>query len=134
MNDLGDERAAATALQRLGSIAREQARYDEARDLHRRSLAIWEKLADETGIASSHDYLGFVAWLSGDEQAAEEHCATALAAFRRTGNVRATATALINLGACALYRDELALARERLEQALASARTASASRRASPGP
>jgi predicted ATPase/DNA-binding CsgD family transcriptional regulator len=125
VNDLGDERAAATALQRLGSIAREQARYDDAVELHRRSLAIWEKLADETGIASSHDYLGFVAWLSGDEQGAEEHCATALTAFRRTGNVRATATALINFGACALYRDELPLARQRLEQALASARTAS---------
>jgi non-specific serine/threonine protein kinase len=40
VNELGDERAAATALQRLGSIAREQARYDEARDLHLRSLAI----------------------------------------------------------------------------------------------
>jgi predicted ATPase/DNA-binding CsgD family transcriptional regulator len=123
MNDLGDERAAATALQRLGSIAREQARYDEARDLHRRSLAIWEKLADESGIAFSHDYLGFVAWLSGDGQEAEEHCAVALAAFKRTGNLRATATALVNFGAGALYRGELTLARERLEQALASSRT-----------
>jgi predicted ATPase/DNA-binding CsgD family transcriptional regulator len=123
VNELGDERAAATALQRLGSIAREQARYDEARDLHWRSLEIWEKLGDEIGVALSHDYLGFVAWLSGDGAAAEEYSGRALAAFRRAGNLRATATALINLGACALYRDELSLARERLEQALSSART-----------
>src|SRR5581483_1397972 len=115
VNELGDERAAATALQRLGSIAREQARYDEARDLHLRSLAIWEQLGDEAGIAASHDYLGFVAWLSGDEPTAEEHCGRAVTAFKRAGNVRATATALINFGACALYRGELALARERLE-------------------
>ncbi|MBV9603643.1 MAG: tetratricopeptide repeat protein [Solirubrobacterales bacterium] len=122
VSELGDQRATATALQRLGSIAREQARYDEARDLHERSLAIWQELGDEDGIAASHDYLGFVAWLSGDGQGAEEHCGEALEAFRRTGNLRATATALINLGACALYRDDLTLARERLEQALASAR------------
>jgi predicted ATPase/DNA-binding CsgD family transcriptional regulator len=125
VNELGDERAAATALQRLGSIAREQARYDEARDLHLRSLAIWEQLGDESGIAASHDYLGFVGWLSGDEQAAEEHCGQAVSAFQRSGNLRATATALINYGAGALYRGELALARERLEQALADARSVS---------
>ncbi|MGN6868322.1 MAG: tetratricopeptide repeat protein [Solirubrobacteraceae bacterium] len=125
VNELGDERAAATALQRLGSIAREQTRYDEARDLHLRSLAIWEKLGDESGIAASHDYLGFVAWLSGDEEVAEEHCGQAVTAFQRSGNLRATATALINHGACALYRGELELARERLEHALASARSVS---------
>jgi predicted ATPase/DNA-binding CsgD family transcriptional regulator len=125
VNQLGDERASATALQRLGSISREQARYDEARDLHVRSLAIWEQLGDEAGIAASHDYVGFVAWLSGDQPTAEEHCGLAVTAFKRAGNVRATATALINFGACALYRGELALARERLEQALASARSAS---------
>jgi predicted ATPase/DNA-binding CsgD family transcriptional regulator len=123
INDLGDERAAATALQRLGSIAREQARYDEARDLHRRSLEIWEKLGDDSGIATSNDYLGFVAWLSGDSEACEQYCGMALEAFERAGNLRAIATALINLGACALYRDELPLARERLEQALVRART-----------
>jgi predicted ATPase/DNA-binding CsgD family transcriptional regulator len=125
VNELGDQRAAATALQRLGSIAREQARYDESRELHLRSLAIWEQLGDESGMAASHDYLGFVAWLSGDEQTAEAHCGQAVDAFQRSGNVRATATALINHGACALYRGELALARERLEHALASARSAS---------
>jgi predicted ATPase/DNA-binding CsgD family transcriptional regulator len=125
VNELGDERAAATALQRLGSIAREQGRYDEARDLHLRSLAIWEKLGDEAGIAASHDYLGFVAWLCGDERVAEEHCGQAVTAFQRAGNLRATATALINYGAGALYRGELALARERLGHALASARSVS---------
>ena len=123
VRELGDQRAAATALQRLGSIAREQARYDEARDLHQRSLEIWHELGDESGVAVSHDYLGFVAWLSGDTETGEEQCAVALAAFKRTGDLRATATTLVNLGACALYRGELPLARERLEEALETART-----------
>jgi len=122
VSELGDERAAATALQRLGSIAREQGRYDEARDLHQRSLEIWQSLGDEAGVAASHDYLGFVAWLSGEQEEADEHCTVALAAFQRSGDLRATATALVNLGACAAYRDELPLARQRLEEALAIAR------------
>ncbi|HTU86403.1 MAG TPA: tetratricopeptide repeat protein [Solirubrobacteraceae bacterium] len=122
VRELGDERAAATALQRLGSIAREQARYDEARELHQRSLDIWNELGDEAGVAASHDYLGFVGWMSGDPSAGEEECAVALAAFKRLGDLRATATTLINLGACAQYRDELALARQRLGEALAIAR------------
>ena len=122
VSQLGDQRATATALQRLGSIAREQARYEEARELHERSLAIWHELGDEDGVAASHDYLGFVAWLSGDTATAEEQCALGLSAFKRAGNLRAGATASINLGACALYRDDLAVARARLEQALSSAR------------
>ncbi len=122
VSQLGDQRATATALQRLGSIAREQARYEEARELHERSLAMWQELGDEDGVAASHDYLGFVAWLSGDTATAEEQCALGLSAFKRAGNLRAGATASINLGACALYRDDLAVARARLEQALSSAR------------
>ncbi len=119
---LGDQRAAAAALQRLGSIAREQGRYDEARDLHERSLAIWDELGDPGGVAASQDFLGFVAWLSGDSAAGEELCATALEQFRRAGDLQAVATALVNLGACALYVGDLEHARERLEEALAIAR------------
>jgi predicted ATPase/DNA-binding CsgD family transcriptional regulator len=122
VRELGDQRAAATALQRLGSIAREQARYDEARDLHQRSLDIWQELGDEGGVAVSHDYLGFVAWMSGDNQTAEDQCSVALAAFKRAGDLRSTATTLVNLGAAALYRGDLPLARARLEEALEIAR------------
>ena len=122
VHELGDQRAAAAALQRLGSIAREQGRYDEARDLHERSLSLWRELNDADGIASSHDYLGFVAWLRGDSETAEEVGSAALAEFQRTGNLQATATALVNLGACALYRGALSIGQQRLEKALSISR------------
>ena len=122
VRELGDERAAAVALQRLGSVAREQGRYDQARDLHERSMAIWRKLDEPDGVAASQDYLGFVAWLRGDFETAEEACTTALAEFQRTGDLQASATALVNLGACALYRGAHSIARQRLEKALSIAR------------
>jgi DNA-binding CsgD family transcriptional regulator len=122
VRELGDQRAAAVALQRLGSIAREQGRYDQAWDLHERSMAIWTELGDAEGIATSQDYLGFVAWLRGDFETAEEACNTALAEFQRAGDLQASATALINLGACALYRGTHPIARQRLEKALSIAR------------
>jgi DNA-binding CsgD family transcriptional regulator/tetratricopeptide (TPR) repeat protein len=119
---LGDRHATALALQRLGSIAREQGRYDDARDLHERSLAVWLEIAHADGAAASKDYVGFVEWLQGNTEAAEEACSAALEEFGATGNLQYRATALVNLGACALYRGELPLARERLERALANSR------------
>jgi len=63
-----------------------------------------------------------VAWLSADAQTGAQECETALAAFKRAGDLRATATALVNLGACATYSGDPDTARERLEEALATAR------------
>ena len=122
VRELGDQRAAAVALQRLGSVAREQGRYDQAQDLHERSMAIWRELEDAEGVAASQDYLGFVAWLRGDFETAEEACNAALAEFQRTGDLQASATALVNLGACAVYRGAHSIARQRLEKALSIAR------------
>ncbi len=119
---LGDQHATGVALQRLGSIAREQGHYETARELHERSLATWQELGHAEGIAASQDYLGFMEWLRGNPEAAERESATALAEFERTGNLQGRVTALVNLGASALYRGDLPLARERLEQALVSAR------------
>jgi predicted ATPase/DNA-binding CsgD family transcriptional regulator len=118
----GDRHATAVALQRLGSIAREQGRYDDAQELHERSLAGWRELAHPEGIAFTQDYLGFVEWLRGNTDAAEALCGPALIAFTRSGNLQATATTLVNLGAAALYAGEYPRARERLVRALEAAR------------
>ena len=117
-----DRRAEAIARQRLGSIAREQGRYDQARELHRRSRAIWQQLGESQGVASSDYYLGFVAWLAGDFADAESPCLDALAEFRASGNERDVAVTLVGLGAAALYRGEHDLAGERLSEALAISR------------
>jgi predicted ATPase/DNA-binding CsgD family transcriptional regulator len=121
-HELGDRRGVATVLQRLGSIAREQGRYEEARRQHERSQAVWEELDDRSGVAASLDYLGFVAWLEGDNVRAEELGARALATFRATGEAQETAATLINLGAAAGYAGETPLARRRLEEALTVSR------------
>lgn len=118
----GDRRAAATALQRLGSIGREQGRYEESRRLHQESMAIWDALGDPEGVASSQGFLAFVAWLSCDFERAETAGRQALAEFRRRGSLRDVSATLISLGAAAIYRGEHALASERLEEALAISR------------
>ena len=119
---LGDRRGVATALQRLGCIAREQARYDHALDLHTQSLDLWTELGDGHGVATSRNYLGFVAWLSADHLSAESLCSAALVQFRNEGVLQDVAGTLINLGSSALYRGELGLAQARLAEALAIAR------------
>jgi predicted ATPase/DNA-binding CsgD family transcriptional regulator len=117
-----DRRAEAIARQRLGSIAREQGRYDDARALHRASQAIWAQLGEKQGVASSQNYLGFVAWLAGDFAGADQLCLAALAEFRAAGNERDAAVTLVSLGAAALYRADYDLAAERLSEALAISR------------
>ncbi|MGH2857354.1 MAG: tetratricopeptide repeat protein [Solirubrobacteraceae bacterium] len=117
-----DPRAAATAHQRLGSIAREQGRYDEARALHDRALQLWAQLGDPDGVAASKSLLGFAAWLSGDFDGAERLCLDALAHFRAGGNLRQVSLTLVYLGAAALYRSEPDLAAQRLAEALAMSR------------
>jgi predicted ATPase/DNA-binding CsgD family transcriptional regulator len=117
-----DPRLAARALQRLGSIAREQGRYDTARELHERSRAIWESLGESAGVASSDNFLGFVAWLAGDASTGVALCSRALVAFTASGDLSSTTSALINLGASALYAGEPDSAGEHLERALALAR------------
>ena len=112
----------ATALQRLGSIAREQGRYDDARRLHESSRRIWVELGDLAGVAASEDYLCFVAWLKGDLDAAEEHGVRALAYFEEAGRDQETAAVLVNLGATAHYRHDDQTAAALLRRAVSISR------------
>lgn len=112
----------AAAQQLLGSIAREQGRYEQARASHQHSLQIWESLGDRLGIAASRDYQGFIAWLGGDCAGAQALCALALSEFRQAGAHQRAASALVNLGAAAVYSGDPIAAREHLEHALAISR------------
>ncbi|HUN36662.1 MAG TPA: tetratricopeptide repeat protein [Trebonia sp.] len=94
----GDQVGLATTLQRLGSIAREEGRYDDARMLHEESLTIWAELADPVGVAASQDYLAFTAWLAADADRAVGLSAQAVTGFRAAGLRQETSAALVNHG------------------------------------
>ncbi len=120
--ELDDRRGVARTLQRLGSIAREQGRYDDARRLHQRSQSVWAGLGELIEIAVSDDYIAFAAWLAGDVATAAELSGRALETFQRGERPHEIASALINLGAAALYRGDLQAASDHLEDALALSR------------
>ncbi|MBP2706910.1 tetratricopeptide repeat protein [Microbispora sp. RL4-1S] len=96
--EVGDLVGLAGTLQRLGSIAREEGRYDDSRRLHEESMGIWAEVGDDAGVAASLDYLGFTAWLEGDAERALDLCDRAVAVFRALGRQQETAAALVNLG------------------------------------
>lgn len=96
--EVGDQVGLAATLQRLGSVAREQGRYADARSLHEESLALSAEMGDDAAVASSQLYLGFAAWLSGDGARAVPLCRQALAAFEAGGRRHEVASAMMNLG------------------------------------
>ena len=118
----GDRFAAASALQRLGSIHREQGNYDESRQCHERSSSISQSLGDTIGVAASQNYLSFVGWLSGDYALAESAGSRALEEFHGAGSQDGVAVTLVNLGAGSMYSGDLDVAEQRLEKALDIAR------------
>ncbi|HTX01452.1 MAG TPA: tetratricopeptide repeat protein, partial [Acidimicrobiales bacterium] len=115
---LGDKVGQSLVLHRLGSISREQARYEDARAFHEASLAIRIALGDEVAAAHCEDQMGFAAWLEGDTERALELCGKALATFRSHGRAGDEAAALVNLGAANLFAGDRAQAAALLEEAL----------------
>ncbi|MGH9104906.1 MAG: BTAD domain-containing putative transcriptional regulator [Acidimicrobiales bacterium] len=116
--DLGDNRGRSTTLQVLGSVDREQGRYQQAELHHSESKTLFEALGDRWGVASAWGYLGFSAWLQGDFAHAGEQCRTALEQFQQLGDAEGTAWSLLSLGVVSLYEGDL----ERAEQLLARSR------------
>ena len=121
---LDDRRGVASALQTLGSIARERGRYARAVALHEESLALQRELGDAEGIARSLDGLGFVAWLQQEYERAGALCAEALAVYRGLEDVEGVAWSLVNLGAVAQHRGDHERAGELLDESLALSRRA----------
>jgi predicted ATPase/DNA-binding SARP family transcriptional activator len=102
--ELDDAEGVASALQVLGSVAREQGRYARSMELHRESLATAESAGDRWAVANAHNTLGFAAWLQGDFELATAECTTALTMSRELGYVEDIAWSLISLGATARYQ------------------------------
>ncbi len=117
--ELGDARGVASALQVLGSVAREQGRYARAMELHAESLAIAEGAGDRWAVASAHGYLGYACWLQADFGRATQECTLALRMFRELGDVEGIAWSLLSLGTVARHQG----ARERAAALLQESRS-----------
>jgi DNA-binding SARP family transcriptional activator len=104
--ELGDARGAASGLQLLGSVAREQGRYARAADLYAESLAGAEAAGDQRATASVHGSLAFVAWLQGDFDQAVQAANRSLEISRTLGEVEGVVSALIHLGTVARYNNQ----------------------------
>ncbi|MGE5287809.1 MAG: BTAD domain-containing putative transcriptional regulator [Micromonosporaceae bacterium] len=102
--ELGDAQGVASALQVLGSVAREQGRYARAMQLHMESLSIAEAAGDRWAVASAHGYLGFASWLQADFERATKQCTVALHMFRELGDVEGIAWSLLSLGTIARHQ------------------------------
>jgi predicted ATPase/DNA-binding SARP family transcriptional activator/DNA-binding CsgD family transcriptional regulator len=122
--DLGDDLGIASALQTLGSIARERGRYAEAVAFHEESLALQRGLGNEEGVARALDGLGFAAWLQEDLDRAWTLCTEALTLYRGLEDAEGIAWSLVNLGAVAQHQGDHERATQLLEESLALSREA----------
>ena len=114
--ELGDAQGVASALQVLGSVAREQGRYARAMELHAESLSIAEAVGDQWAVASAHGYLGFAFWLQAEFERATQECTVALRMFRELGDVEGIAWSLLSLGTVARQRGARAQAAALLQE------------------
>jgi len=104
--ELDDAQGVASALQVLGSVAREQGRYARAMELHAESLSIAEETGDRWAVASAHGYLGFACWLQARFERAAEECTVALRMFRELDDVEGIAWSLLSLGTIGRLRED----------------------------
>jgi CheY-like chemotaxis protein len=82
----------------LGCAHLERKQYDLALEVLQRSLNLYSKAADETGMASAHTALGRALVSAGDLLAARDNLHRALLLARRVGNARLIAEAHLWLG------------------------------------
>jgi predicted ATPase/DNA-binding SARP family transcriptional activator len=109
--ELGDGTGVAGTLRVLGSVAREQGRYDAAVELYAESLTL------TTDNARVQNSLAFVAWLRCDFEQAERNAQAALEQHRARGDVAGMASSLIHLGVVARFLGQSESAVRLLEQA-----------------
>ena len=119
---LGDGHGVASALQVLGSVARERGLYTKAEAYHGESRTLWRALGDDGEVAHSLNSLGFAAWLQEEYDRAADLCTESLKMSRRLRDAQGIVWALISLGSAALYGGDLGRAEAQLEESLATSR------------
>jgi tetratricopeptide (TPR) repeat protein len=120
--DLGASDLKASALRKLGNVARKRDEYDRAERCDRESLAISRETGDREGEARSHINLGVVLFMQGDLEGASEQYRQSVAIKRELGDRQGEGRVLGNLGLVEMRRGDLEAAREYQEESLAAFR------------
>jgi CHAT domain-containing protein/Tfp pilus assembly protein PilF len=106
-------------LNRLGRVAMARAQNVEAEELYMRALKQRNERAPEsTDVAMSYLNLGWLAFLRGDPERAEDQTRRALALYQRLGDEYRVGSSLGNLASFATNRGDLASAEEYLRRDL----------------
>jgi predicted ATPase/DNA-binding SARP family transcriptional activator len=119
---LTEERAdgpVASALLRAGSLALCQGDYPRATEWYERSLDLYRRLGNATGIVYVTDARGWLAFHQGDLAAGAHAFATAVASARELANTELLASALYGLGTAVYHQGCFEQTREVVEEALA---------------
>lgn len=95
---IGDQAAAAGALQALGAVARRRREYEQAHDHCAQALALFRELGDRGGEARCLTDLGIVHERQGRYEDAHEHHRQALHVHRETGSRIGQTVVLNNIG------------------------------------
>ena len=119
---IGDERAIAHALGRLGNLATAVGEYAHARALLEECLAIRDAIGDTRGTSLAQGNLGNLAIAEGDLARAQVLLDDSATAFRRRGDMWGYGSALGNLASLALARGDVREARRLLEDSLVAIR------------
>ncbi|MEO7911235.1 MAG: tetratricopeptide repeat protein [Roseiflexaceae bacterium] len=112
----------ASILLGAGRIATDQADYHAAQAYCEESLAIWQALGDQRGVARALATLGYMADDQCDFPAARAALDQSLALFRAVGDTQGAATALDHLAWVVGKKGDQQARRELAEQSLAFAR------------
>ena len=91
----------ARTLNRLGNVAVNEERLEDAFGLHREALAIAARLGDQQQVAECHDLMGMASFQAGELPRAESHYEQAIAAFRQAGERYGLSSALAVRALCA---------------------------------
>ena len=114
---LQDRRIQANVVQRRGALARETARYDDARRHHQTALDLWRELGNPREQAISLDHLAFTAWMEGDLSRAESEAEQAVAAAQLLRGQQEQSAAIIHLAGIRVDQQRADEARPLLNQA-----------------
>ncbi|CAN5882179.1 hypothetical protein BH11MYX2_BH11MYX2_04410 [soil metagenome] len=107
----------------LGELVEIEGKTVGAREYYLRALALVESSADAAARAHAHAHLAHAHRREGNLAATETHVAAASALYRAVGDREGEARMLYESAVVALFRQEFANARQRLDQGLALAQS-----------